>query len=66
MPTMKQLALQWIQLLPDDCTFDDIRYHLYVREKVEAGLQDADEGRVIPHAEVKRRMSEWLVPYGQI
>jgi predicted transcriptional regulator len=65
MQTVKQQAIEWIQSLPDDCTLDDIRYHLYFRERVEAGLKDADEGRVIPHEEVKRRVSEWLASYGQ-
>jgi hypothetical protein len=31
------------------------RYELYVRQKIAAGLKAADEGRVVPHEEVKRR-----------
>ncbi len=65
MPSIKQQALEWIQSLPDDCTLDDIRYQLYFRESVEAGLTAAEEGRVIPHEEVKRRVNEWLTSYGQ-
>ena len=29
-------------------------YEFYVRRKIDAGIQAADEGRVIPHEEVKR------------
>ena len=59
MATPKQVILEEVQALPDDATFDDIEYHLYVRARVEEGLRAADEGRVVPHEEVKRRMAEW-------
>lgn len=38
---------QAVELLPDDCTLEDIQYHLYVREKVERGIQAINEGRVV-------------------
>ncbi len=60
MATPKQVFLDAIQSMPDDATFEDIEYHLYVRARVEEGLRAADEGRVVPHEEVKRRMAEWL------
>jgi len=31
-------------------------YELYVKQKIEAGLQAADEGRTVPHEEAKRRL----------
>lgn len=31
-------------------------YELYVKQKIEAGLKDAEEGHVIPHEEVKREL----------
>ncbi len=46
--------------LPDDASFEDIQYHIYVREKVERGLKDIEEGRVLTQEEVERRMSKWL------
>ena len=36
------------------------QYHIYVREKVERGLQEVKEGRVLNQEEVERRMSKWL------
>lgn len=59
MTTPKQLVLEAVQALPDDATFEDIEYHLHVRARIEEGLRAADEGRVVPHEEVKRRMAEW-------
>jgi predicted transcriptional regulator len=33
---------------------------LYVRQKIEQGLADADAGRVLSHAEVQQRLAKWL------
>jgi hypothetical protein len=63
--TVKAKAIEWIQTLPDDCTLEDIWYNLYVREKVEKGLKDVEEGRVVSQDEAERRMSEWLRSHGQ-
>ena len=47
--------------LPDDCSLDDILYHLYVAQKVAQGLADAASGKVLPHAvamqELRRKWS---------
>ncbi len=53
--TVKEEARQMIEKLPDHATWDDLIYELYVRQKIEAGLQAAEEGRVVSHEEVKRR-----------
>jgi hypothetical protein len=37
--------------LPDDCTLEDVLYHLYVLQRVEAGVADADAGRTSSQAE---------------
>ncbi len=65
MTTAKEKALDWIQSLPADCTLADIHYHLYVREKVEEGLQALERGEVVTHEEVKRRLAGWLSSSGQ-
>ena len=59
MATPKQVFLEAVQALPEDASFADIEYHLYVRGRNEDGLRAADEGRVVPHEEVKLRMAEW-------
>ena len=56
----KKEAIELIKLLPEDCSFEDIQYHLYVREKVERGLRDLKAGRVFSQKEVERRMKKWL------
>lgn len=62
MATPKEEILQLIQKLPPDATAEDIQYHIYVREKVEKGLQDAGEGRTLTQAQVEEKMAKWLTP----
>ena len=56
----KREALELIQQLPDNSSFEDIQYHLYVREKVEGGLRDLKRRRTVSQKEVERRMKKWL------
>jgi len=62
--TVKDEVVEMIQRLPDGCTLEDIQYHLYVRQLVEEGLKDIEEGRTVPHEEAKRRMRKWLKSRG--
>jgi predicted transcriptional regulator len=58
--TQKELALQAIDRLPDSATLEDIMAELYFRQKVERGLKDLEEGRVISHEDARRRLVQWL------
>ena len=52
---VKHAAHRLIDGLPDDATWDDVMYRVYVRQAVDAGLQDAKEGRVVDVSEVRRQ-----------
>jgi predicted transcriptional regulator len=52
---LKEEARRLIDRLPDDATWDDLMYEIYVRQKIEAGLKAADEGRLVSHEEVRKR-----------
>jgi predicted transcriptional regulator len=41
--------------LPGTASYSDAMYELYVRMKIAKGRQAAEEGRSVPHDEVKRR-----------
>lgn len=56
MQTAKEAARHLIDRLPDQATWADIMYELYVKQKIEAGLKAVEEGRTIPHEEMKRRL----------
>lgn len=60
MQPAKEQVKELLDVLPDDASFEDIQYHIYVRQKIEQGIEDADAGRVLSHAEVVRRMAKWL------
>lgn len=51
MGTAKQAVRSLLDQLPDDASFEDIQYHIYVREKIERGLEDVEAGRVRPEEE---------------
>ena len=53
MSTTNEEALQLISRLPEEVTWEDIMYRLYVKGKIEAGIAAADEGRTISHDQVK-------------
>ena len=60
MKTAKDEVRKLLDRLPDASSFEDIQYHIYVREKIEQGLADVKKGRVLSQAEVERRMAKWL------
>lgn len=60
MSTAKEEVRKMLEQLPDDVSFEDIQYHIYVREKIECGLKDIQEGRVLSQEDVEERMSKWL------
>jgi predicted transcriptional regulator len=62
MATAKENVRVLLDKLPDDTTYEDIQYHTYVRQKIEHGVRDVREGRVLSQREVERRMSKWLRP----
>jgi hypothetical protein len=62
MQTAKEQVRQLLDTLPDNATLGDIRYQLndslytlYVRQQIELGMQDSRAGRVVSHAEMKKR-----------
>ena len=57
----KKKVKDLLDRLPDDCSLDDVVYHLYVVQKVEAGLSDVAAGRVIPHEVVAEELRrKWI------
>jgi predicted transcriptional regulator len=55
----KEVVLEALQALPDDASYEDIEYHLFVRARIAEGRRAAAEGRVVPHAEVKEQIAAW-------
>jgi len=56
MNIVKEEAKRMIDRLPDNATWDDIMYELYVKKKIAAGLKAAEEGKVVSHEDAKKRL----------
>lgn len=61
MNSIKQKVESILSQLPDDCSVEDIQYHLYVLEKVRQGLQIAKTESTLKQEEVEGLLSKWLI-----
>jgi len=41
--------------LPEDATWDDLMYKIYVRQAIEAGLKDSEAGRTVDVKDIRSR-----------
>jgi len=45
--------------LPEDASYEDIQYHIYVQQKIDAGLEAAERGDFLSDEEIEQRISRW-------
>lgn len=62
MATAKDEVRQLLDDLPEDASYEDIQYRIYVRQKVEKSLTEAEQGEVVSHEEARKRLARWLEP----
>jgi hypothetical protein len=60
MSTVKQDVEMLLNRLPDNCSVEDIQYHLYVLDKVRRGLEDGRTNGTLSQEEVENHLSKWL------
>jgi predicted transcriptional regulator len=58
--TTKQIAIETIQQLPENATWEEIQERIRFVAGVRAGLCELDEGKGIPHDQVRQEFAEWL------
>lgn len=61
MSCAKQDAEALLNKLPDNCSIEDIQYHLYVLDKVRRGLEDAHANGTLSQEEVEARLGSGSV-----
>jgi len=61
----KRDVLDLIRKLPNNVTTIDIMEELYFKQQVDKALQDVAEGRVISHAELKKKIEKWRKSAGR-
>lgn len=60
MSTPKAEVESMLQALPEETSYEDIQYHLYVLEKVKRGLERTGTEGAVSHEDVKARLGKWL------
>lgn len=58
MSSVKKEAIKIVNNLPEDATWEDLIYQIYVKEKVEKSIKEVDEGNVLSHDQAKKRLME--------
>lgn len=63
--SVREAAKAILDKLPDDASWEDVQYHLYVRQQIEAGLEDDAAGRLIDTDDMRRRLVEHKAQRGK-
>jgi predicted transcriptional regulator len=58
--TEKEIVLETIRALPDNCSLDEIAERIEFMAAVQKGLDQLERGEGIPHDEVKKQLASWL------
>ena len=59
--TAKVEAENIIRSLPDDISFEDIQYHLFVAEKLRKSREQIKDGKVLTQKDVEKRLKRWII-----
>jgi hypothetical protein len=60
MQIAKQQVASMLQKLPDDCSLEDIQYHLYVIEKIKNGVARAETEGAISQKDAEKNLAKWI------
>jgi hypothetical protein len=60
MKSAKEEVRKILEKMPDEASLEDIQYQIYVRQKIDRGLEDVEQGKTISQKEMEARMSKWL------
>ena len=59
MSTAKEEVRVLLDKLPDDCSLEDVQYHLYVVEKIHRGIDRAETEGVVSQDDAERKLNKW-------
>ena len=59
MSAAKQEVQALLNKLPDDCSLEDVQYHLYVIEKIQRGIKAANDHGSVWQNEAEQRLAKW-------
>ena len=55
----KEEVRRLLDALPEEASYEDIQYHIYVQQKIDRGLEAAERGDFIADEEIERRIGRW-------
>lgn len=55
MATVREEAQKLLNTLPDEASWDDLMYEIYVRKKIDAGIEAAESGKLTSQEQVRKR-----------
>ena len=61
MSTAKEEVKALLDKIPDDCSLEDVQYHLYVVEKIHRGIERADKEGILSQEEVEKKLNKWAL-----
>ena len=59
--TEKEIVLQTVRNLPDDCSINEIADRIAFLAGVQKGLDQLTRDEGIPHDEIKKQLASWLI-----
>lgn len=59
MGLLKEVSIETIKKLPDECSLEDIMYEINLVAQVLEGLKDAEEGRFLTSEELLSKIEQW-------
>ena len=59
MSAAKQEVEALLKKLPEECTLEDIQYHLYVVEKIKRGIDTAEQHGALSQEQAEQRLAKW-------
>ena len=60
MGLLKEVTIEAIKKLPDECSFEDIMYEINFVAQVFDGLKDAQDGKLLTTEELLTRVDQWV------
>ncbi len=60
MLTAKKEIQKLLKTLPDNSTFEDFQYHLYVLQKIQKSMESVRKGKVLTQKQAEKRLAKWL------
>ena len=55
----KEEVRRLLDKLPDEASYEDIQYHIYVQQKIDKGLEASERGDFVSDEEIEQRIARW-------